>query len=250
MENIVRRNLVMNFSSQWFCQLFVLTWIISTLSAENQECKSVNSSSVKLSLQNKRNATGHRNLKVFIQSNAGPAGTAEFAGVEAEQTVSVCGGVHVISTTAVVSAPPIVFRQPGYELVPGLGYYKYHTRVATWDEAVHICAEEGAILLSLDSEAEANVLKDLMGRKVTIEGATWANWVYAGFHDRGVEGEFMTLDGKPIKGGGYQKWYPQQPDNAPWGTEPGQDCGAISNAGLLQDLPCLGKLPFICKQQL
>jgi cytolysin (calcineurin-like family phosphatase) len=84
---------------------------------------------------------------------------------------------------------------PGYELTPGLGYYKFHTVAKTWDGARRTCDQEGAHLAVINSEAELNVLTDLFSSVPKLRGVAYNQYAYIGFHDRFSEGEYLTVLG-------------------------------------------------------
>jgi hypothetical protein len=104
---------------------------------------------------------------------------------------------QIIFHNRYVSAPPPrAPTAPGYNLVPGLGYYKFHTAGKTWDGARRTCDQEGAHLAVINSEAELNVLKNLFHSVPKIRGVKYNQYAYIGFHDRFSEGEYLTIFGK------------------------------------------------------
>jgi hypothetical protein len=85
---------------------------------------------------------------------------------------------------------------PGYELIPGLGKYKFHSEAKTWHEARDICALEDAHLVIINSKREANALLHFWVPFPKMFN-DWRNyWAHAGFHDEYVEGEYVTIFGK------------------------------------------------------
>ena len=76
-----------------------------------------------------------------------------------------------------------MFRQ-GYQLIPQLGYYKFHENLLPWQEAVDVCAREGAHLLIINSEQEAMAVKPLLLGNCCM-------WI--GVHDQYQEGNYVTV---------------------------------------------------------
>nr|CAD7452197.1 unnamed protein product [Timema tahoe] len=78
---------------------------------------------------------------------------------------------------------------PGYELFPGLGYYKLHQEHTTWEEARRTCLKEGAHLLIVNSETEA-----LRVVKVTYDRfPNLGDLIYIGINDLHTEGHFISV---------------------------------------------------------
>jgi hypothetical protein len=84
---------------------------------------------------------------------------------------------------------------PGYELLPGLAYYKLHTTLRNWLEASHICRKENVHLLVINSEAEAMALTPVWASHPIL--GDWRDWwSYVGIHDQFQEGKFVTIVSK------------------------------------------------------
>jgi hypothetical protein len=82
---------------------------------------------------------------------------------------------------------------PGYELHRGVGYYKIHSEPKTWHEARQICVQEGGHLAIINSEEESKVLQSIFAPVATeLKGV----WVFIGFHDLYIEGQYLTVFGK------------------------------------------------------
>jgi hypothetical protein len=77
-----------------------------------------------------------------------------------------------------------------------VGYYKFHTTPKTWDEARLTCQQEGGHLVVINSEAESKVLQSLFAGVKKVEGVSHNDYAFVGFHDRFVEGEYLTVFGK------------------------------------------------------
>ena len=103
---------------------------------------------------------------------------------------TVCAA-RLLSKDFLFSAPPL--RAPGYELHPGVGYYKIHSERKTWHEARKICAQEGGHLAIINSVEESEVLQSIfapVARELNVV------WVSIGFHDLYHEGQYLTIFGK------------------------------------------------------
>ncbi|XP_067004699.2 uncharacterized protein [Anabrus simplex] len=140
---------------------------------------------------------------------------------------------------------------PGYELFDKIGYYKFHTTGTTWENARQICHSEGGHLAIINSALEAMVLETIFKRVPNLKMVNNNNFALIGFHDLYVEGDYRTIYGEPLSNQGYSKWTPGRPDNfGQSGLDPGQDCGAISRGGELDDIDCRNHYAFFCEQEL
>nr|CAD7394737.1 unnamed protein product [Timema cristinae] len=115
--------------------------------------------------------------------------------VDVEQTSSRCGAEEEIVLAALVKAPP-PRAGPGYETVHGLGYYKLHTELNTWEEARRVCAEEGAHLAVINSKVEMDVILNIWSRHPKIMDSYLNSYAHVGFHDLYTEGNYLTVLGK------------------------------------------------------
>ena len=77
---------------------------------------------------------------------------------------------------------------PGYELLPGLGYYKVHTELKDWYESKATCIQEDAHLVIFNSEEEAISVGNL-----TILRKSPRNDHWVGFHDQYSNGQYVTI---------------------------------------------------------
>ncbi|KAJ4446197.1 hypothetical protein ANN_12891 [Periplaneta americana] len=133
-----------------------------------------------------------------------------------------------------------------YELIPELGYYKFHTSLKTWHEALKVCEEEGGHLAVLNSEREAKALGIFWDRNPKFGDTEQSKWAHVGFHDSYKEGEYVTIFNKTIVESGYATWYGNDPDG---GTN--QNCGMASRKeNLLADESCTYKTGFFCEIEL
>ncbi|XP_067003188.2 hemolymph lipopolysaccharide-binding protein [Anabrus simplex] len=213
------------------------------------ECRA---SDMKLRVQTYRNETGHWITKLNVDNSApstleqGQLQTGHYT-IDVGQSTSGCDAASgSISLSTTIIAPPAL-AGPGYENIPGVGRYKFHTTPQTWTDARAACAREGAHLAVINSERESDVLKELFALKPenTLKSSN-NNYAFIGFHDRFQEGYHVTIFGQPINETGFTRWsHSVQPDNA-GGNE---NCGSIHRNGGLNDITCSLKLTFFCEQE-
>ncbi|KDR12893.1 Hemolymph lipopolysaccharide-binding protein [Zootermopsis nevadensis] len=129
-----------------------------------------------------------------LAHEAGPKDVGHWK-ADINHTTSICGDSESILIDASVTEPAPNVRAlslPGYELVPGLGYYKLHIVGKSWQEARKTCEEEGAHLLVIDSEYEAKNMARLW-KEYPAFLARNTYYAFIGFHDLGNEGEVVTI---------------------------------------------------------
>nr|CAD7260021.1 unnamed protein product [Timema shepardi] len=80
----------------------------------------------------------------------------------------------------------------GYEYFPGAGFYKFYEQRVTWGEAWETCVNDGTHLITIDSEKEVGVVKELFGR-YTKNYASTQN-IAVGFHDLFKKDVFTSID--------------------------------------------------------
>nr|CAD7403770.1 unnamed protein product [Timema poppensis] len=221
--------------------------ILKVVDGELSTCTGPKQDGMKFSITSSRNQTGHWIAKVSMQHDARESvGEDKEAGpweIELDHSTSSCEDKETIRILAHIIAPP---KRPGsdYELVPGLGYYKFHVTPLSWEEARLTCYREGAHLAILNSETENGVLKRLFAKFPSFETESPLNTqAYLGVNDILVEGHFVTVFGTPLSSVGYAPWLAGEPSG---GTE---DCVVLSRTGLLNDVPCDIELPFFCEQE-
>jgi hypothetical protein len=66
-----------------------------------------------------------------------------------------------------------------------VGYYKIHSVLKKWPEALKICAREGGHLAIINSEEESKVLQSIFA---PVAAKLNVVWVSTGFHDLYNEG--------------------------------------------------------------
>ncbi|KAJ9584258.1 hypothetical protein L9F63_021380, partial [Diploptera punctata] len=169
--------------------------------------------------------------------------------VDVEHNIKSCGGSDTIDIQATLIAP-LETPRPGYDLFPGMGYYKFHDEAIIWQDALRICAQEGAHLAIINSEAESTLIKNLFAKYPNIPNSFSESSVFLGYHDLHNEGQFQTIFGETLNTTGFSRFLNGQPNNTPVGMDKDQDCGGVHREGLLNDLPCNSRFGFICEREL
>ncbi|XP_023709454.1 hemolymph lipopolysaccharide-binding protein [Cryptotermes secundus] len=229
--------------------LLAFAILLSVCASEGGKCIETRSSSMKFSILSHRNKTGHWIAQVGLQHGGNEADKGPSWEVDLEHTVTSCDSHDSIDIKATLTAPPDL-PTPGYELFPLMGYYKFHPIGLTWRDALRVCAQEGAHLAVINSQEEANLIKSLYDLHPKVQNSADNNNAFLGYHDFYIEGQFETIFGQSLNTTGYKNFTPGQPNNAPVGTDPEQDCGGVTRAGLLNDLPCNSRYAFFCEMEL
>ncbi|XP_069673032.1 hemolymph lipopolysaccharide-binding protein-like [Periplaneta americana] len=223
-------------------------WCAGIFSFAASQCNET--SDLQFSITSRLNHTGHWIAQVNLdQKTRKGMRNLEPVDVNVTKSTTTCEGIEVFKISATISVPSKQqtslgrIPSPGYELIQGFGYYKMHVTNKTWNEAYHFCELEGAHLLVLNSEEEANALKRLWVKHPGKPGG-W-NWAYVGFHCLFNEGKFVTLFNQPLTEAGYNKWYPGHP-----GASPSRFCGIVHDSMLLGDTICNDHLAFICELEI
>ncbi|XP_066997327.2 hemolymph lipopolysaccharide-binding protein [Anabrus simplex] len=224
----------------WLLTLTTLLTFCVILTRTNY-CLTQRGSTFTMSLASRRNATGHRILTVDFQSE-----DTEAVSVDVDHRSATCGNSEVVrlSSVSAVSAPHRPHPPVGYQIVNGLSYYKMHTNPLTWDDARDKCIQEGAHLIVLNSDQEAEVVRTYFGRKPKLVNATSESHTHIGFHDRYTEGTYNTVLGGLLNETGYVEWNPTEPTG-----NTAQNCGLANASGRMYDNPCWWKLFFICEYE-
>ncbi|KAJ9601233.1 hypothetical protein L9F63_000613 [Diploptera punctata] len=132
--------------------------------------------------------------KVTMNQEGGSEVKSEWK-LHVEHSTTRCGNAQRQQLTAKATGLP---RNPGpnYELVSGLGYYKFHSNTITWAAAQETCAREGAHLLILNSDEEFKAIKNMWDKYPKI-ATDWRNsFIHVGLTDHVQEKEFYTIFGK------------------------------------------------------
>ncbi|XP_045771387.1 macrophage mannose receptor 1-like isoform X1 [Maniola jurtina] len=124
--------------------------------------------------------------------------------------------------------------------------YKFHKVPRTWSRAYMACAAEGGHLAIINSDTEAQVIKEIFAKHPggSMRGNFWKEVAFVGFHDWGEHGEYLTIEGQTLEEAGYAKFSGGEPNNA----TTGEYCGAVYRSGLLDDLWCENAYAFICEK--
>ncbi|PSN44007.1 Hemolymph lipopolysaccharide-binding protein [Blattella germanica] len=196
----------------------------------------------KYSISSRRDLSGHWISKVQLeQDKAKYYGPVE---LEVGQTTNKYGAGEALVISATLSAPPGL-PGPGYVLMPGFGYYKYHKVGKSWEDAVLACAAEGAYLAVPNSDAEYQAMKRIWDIHPSIYTDWRKNHFYIGLSDKAKEGEWITIFGQPINETGYTKWSAGEPDGGA-----SQDCLLLTIDSTLHDISCSAEVSFMCERDI
>lgn len=84
-----------------------------------------------------------------------------------------------------------------YKLDARTGHcYKFHRRADTWRRALRVCQAEGGHLAVVDSQAEADVLKELFAHQPRLLYTTLQNSAAIGLAEWGYFKSWWTIHGK------------------------------------------------------
>jgi len=118
-----------------------------------------------------------------------------------------------------------------YEAATGRCYRYYGDQ--TYENAQAQCAAGGARLAHAASEAEDNILRNM------ITG----NGIWLGMTDKVKEGKWILSDGTEM---GYTNWNDGEPNNAG-----GEHCVEMKDNGKWNDIPCTDRsYPFACYKEI
>ncbi|CAH0721768.1 unnamed protein product, partial [Brenthis ino] len=134
-----------------------------------------------------------------------------------------------------------------YEYNKNLGRcYKFHLTPSNWTDAYATCNTELSYLAVINSQAEADYLKELTekAKKHEVQGDFLRGAVHLGFRLR--KNKWQTIiNNMPLEDSGYSKWGGGQPDGK------GQEmCGSMFYNGSLNDIGCDRLLFFICEHEI
>ncbi|XP_069674755.1 hemolymph lipopolysaccharide-binding protein-like [Periplaneta americana] len=221
----------------YILSLVGLFWWLFGVSVAMQ-CTSPPSTPLKYTIVSARNATGHwiSTMKLEHEGSENVAGPYE---VDVEHSTVDCGGSELVHIETTVRSPP-TRPQPGegYELLPGLGLYKFHKDLDTWYNAEQTCVKEGAHLLVLNSDNEFAVLK-----KKWNDSGVGGTYLHVGINDFDKEGTFVTITGESLNTTGYMKWVSGEPNSGNTAN-----CGALNRDGYYVDSYCSNRMSFFCKK--
>ncbi|KAJ9590463.1 hypothetical protein L9F63_016494 [Diploptera punctata] len=215
----------------------------------NYECPALKSQDLKLSILSRRNQTGHWIAQVEMEHGADQKENETVPWkVDIDHSSANCEGSDSVLILATLTVPPkekelesveIQRRIPSdYELLEGLGYYKFHTDIKTWEKARETCEKEGAYLAVINSLTEAKTVPSIWIKDI------FKDWrkdsAYIGNWDPQKNGEFLTVFNETLEEAGYNKWFPDEPNFM-------GHCGMLRRNSLLGNTYCNEKLLFICE---
>ncbi|CAH0398103.1 unnamed protein product [Chilo suppressalis] len=127
--------------------------------------------------------------------------------------------------------------------------YKFHLVARTWRQASMTCNAEGGHLAIINSETEAQVIRDIFAKVPRKSILSPYNFVASiGFSDWGERGVWYTVHGQTLQEAGYSSFLKGEPNNSTL-YDGGSFCGGVSDDGLLHDLWCNGiNFAFICEK--
>ncbi|KAI5643792.1 lectin c-type domain-containing protein [Phthorimaea operculella] len=129
--------------------------------------------------------------------------------------------------------------------------YKFYRSRNNWYHAGFTCMAEGGHLAIINSEIEAEVIRQIFEKNPAdiIPGFDWKDSAFLGYYAANVSktGEtiWMTMEDQTMSEAGYADWSQSEPNNAS-GDE---YCITTGRNGKLFDDPCWRELPFICEKR-
>ncbi|XP_069701703.1 hemolymph lipopolysaccharide-binding protein-like isoform X2 [Periplaneta americana] len=216
------------------------------------QCVSPHTNTLKLSIVSRRNQTGHWVAQVQLGHEADPKDAGPWE-LDLDHTTFKCENSESVLITAIVTGPSLSASDdvrhkrvpsPGYDVMAGLGYYKLHTTGKTWNEALQICEQEGAHLLILNSEEEANVVGSLWDRGSKFVDVVNDVYAHIGFHNMYKNEEYVTIFNQSLTNTGFMKWASGHP------TRNKKFCGLFGRNKVLADDACFHKRAFFCEAEM
>lgn len=78
--------------------------------------------------------------------------------------------------------------------------YKLHSKILPWSEAFKTCAAEGGYLAVINSDEEAELVKNILAKQSSKNfKAKYCNEFYIGYHDWGQLHNYMTIHGNTLR---------------------------------------------------
>uniref|UniRef100_A0A1E1WP12 C-type lectin domain-containing protein n=1 Tax=Pectinophora gossypiella TaxID=13191 RepID=A0A1E1WP12_PECGO len=125
--------------------------------------------------------------------------------------------------------------------------YKFHNIGRPWSGAFKTCVAEGGYLAIINSETEAQILRELFaqypGHVVRAKHKDIAAIGFNKWNDIHSH-SWLTIHGQSLDEAGYNIWEPNQPDNA----TSGEYCGSVFRSAKLNDIWCKDPVPFFCEK--
>ncbi|XP_068084449.1 hemolymph lipopolysaccharide-binding protein isoform X2 [Anabrus simplex] len=224
--------------------LIVSAVFIHTQAAD--ECIPKETLGMKLSIDNRRNQTGHWVSKVQLKHSDEGEVKGDPWTVDVEQKTAGCEDKGFVVVEAVLTSPLINStsqKRIKMRKVLGVGEYLYYMEPTTWLNARNICAEREMHLAVPNSAKEAATLAAIMNEEPPKDDHYLHNTAHIGFNDLETEGVYVTVTGQKLEESGYAKWCPGNPN-----LNFHEDCGGIDRDGLLHDVGCSHLLPFFCEK--
>ncbi|KAJ8895213.1 hypothetical protein PR048_000538 [Dryococelus australis] len=137
--------------------------------------------------------------------------------------------------------------RPGYVKL-GEGSYKIHSRGADWLTAKATCESEGAHLVVINSEEEAQLVVNLFSHHPS-SNADYKNEIWVGVNDIEEEGKFVTVLGEDLSTTGYAIWVKGNPDDYSRHDPNGEDCVSLKKSRHFNDLHCKANLTIVCEAE-
>ncbi|XP_066994938.2 hemolymph lipopolysaccharide-binding protein [Anabrus simplex] len=233
--------------NEHFQLLLLPLLLIMTLSyVRSDSCQSL-SNDFSLVIASGRNVSGHRVISITTEMSDArrglPLQKLSQVVLDMKHGSDNCQGSEItqmIVTARVPPSPPV-----GYAVVNGLGFYKMHTTALRWEDARDKCVQEGAHLIVINSDEEADVVRTFFARKPPIQnlsGIHSALFAHVGFHDRYEEGKYVTLQGQPLDQSGYARWDANKPNR-----RNDHNCGFANKDVKYHDGPCEWQQFYICE---
>ncbi|XP_066994939.2 hemolymph lipopolysaccharide-binding protein [Anabrus simplex] len=227
----------------WNAMTLVTLLLPGRIWAANQ-CEDTRANDFNLSVTSRRNFTGHRIVQVVTAMGGSSLSYTPPVILDVDHRQlndhGSCSTMMTVTTTISPSPPS------DYEVVNGLGFYKMHTTALRWEDARDKCVQEGAHLIIINSDEEAEVVRTYFVRKPKILNLTENGhaklYAHVGFHDRYVEGTYITLKGQPLDQSGYARWDANKPN-----SRNDHNCGFANKDVKYHDGPCEWQQFYICE---
>ncbi|KAK7863103.1 hypothetical protein R5R35_001026 [Gryllus longicercus] len=198
----------------------------------SQQCYAGGATAV--SVVSRQNASGHWLGDAWVERPAPPGRPLGALSLHLSHERRRCGDASTVVMHLKLEGPPSPVP-PDYHLFGGLGYYKAHPERLSWLEAKKVCEDEGGHLVILNSQEEADIIKNL--------AASLGGVILVGVHDMFSDGKFVTVHGEPLETTGYANWKQNEPNGGK-----NENCVNIYASGLLNDLSCdKSKYAFVCE---
>nr|AQY54446.1 immulectin 10 [Hepialus xiaojinensis] len=148
----------------------------------------------------------------------------------------------IAATDAAATSKDDPYFRSDYKYESSLAaFYKVHKSAKYWTDARAACQYEGASLVVPETQAEINVLVQLINEQLKND----TTGIFVGIHDLFIEGTFMTINGEEIDDI-FENWAAGEPND----VNDNEDCVLLHRNSKYYDINCKSKFPFICKKTL